>query len=107
VCQVVAFQKLHREKDRAGCSLTEVVDLDDVFVTDAGGGAGFLDEALDQVGLRCKVLRQDLDRHPSLDHDVLGQIHRAHSARPELLDDAVTVVQHHPDIGILNFGELL
>jgi hypothetical protein len=107
VRQVLAFQKLHREEDGAGGCLTEVMDLDDVLVTDAGGGAGFLNEALHQIGLRGKVLRQDLDGHPPLDHDVLGQVDRAHAARPELLDDPVAVVEQHPDIRVLHLGELL
>ena len=66
-----------------------VVGADDVTVVERGGGLGLAVEAGKVGGVFHAVLGQHLDRHPPLHQHVLGQIHAAHPARAQMVQQLV------------------
>ena len=67
----------------------EIVDLDDVLVADLVDGLRLLEEARHDIAVRREVLMDDLERDLLADRRVLGEVDRAHAARPDLGQDAV------------------
>src|SRR5262249_42740394 len=88
ILQVLASQKLHCQVGDRGV-WSDLVDGDDVIVSNRGGHAGLAKEPL--AGNRvCYILRQDdLQGHLPLQIDVLGLEDNSHPALAEQLEDAV------------------
>ena len=88
VAQVAALEQLHR--DECGVALAaHVVDRDDRRMAHAPRGARLLQEArLVHVALLAAAgERHRLDRHGAPQRRIVGAIHDAHRAAPELLED--------------------
>ena len=71
---------------------TKVMHRDDVRVGEVRGGFGFLAEALPKGSVNRKILAQNLNRHKTFQHQILGFIHESHSSRPKGLNQLITVV---------------
>ena len=67
----------------------EVVDLHDVLVVDPRHRLRLLEEALDDLLVARELAVDDLERDLLADQRVLGEVHRTHSAGPDLVQDAV------------------
>ena len=67
----------------------DVVDGDDVGMLEGGGGARFLREAAQPVGIARGPGRQDLDGDVALEARVTRPIHLAHAATADVGDDFV------------------
>ena len=63
----------------------EIVDADDVFVSDVAGRAGFRKEAGLGLVILARLFGEDLDRDGTADHGVLGAIDVGHAAAEEFL----------------------
>jgi len=70
--QRLPLQPLHRQVDRAVRRDAEVLDVDDVAVTDGAGSARLAAQPLDRVGIAGQLAAQELDRHPLAGVEVLG-----------------------------------
>jgi hypothetical protein len=81
--QVLAFEQLHDDKRRAVFVLVEVSDLDDVGMAQRRDGLGLVLKALVDLGIRCRLAVQDLDREDAAGADVPSCIDRAHAAAAE------------------------
>ena len=75
-----ADEVLHDEVELALFGLTDVVDVDDVRVVDAVGGARFAQHPGAQVGLAAQVRADELERDDAVDEHVTGAIDDAHPA---------------------------
>jgi len=83
---------LHRnESDRAlfPFDLVDLVDDGDARVGEGGGGPRFAQQPGVSLLVRLHVVTQRLQGHGPVQPDVLGEIHLAHSAHSEPLEDAV------------------
>jgi hypothetical protein len=98
--QVLAPQVLHHEVDET-FPRAEVEDRDGVGVREFGDEQGLAPEAPHELWLRAQMRPQDLDGDPLADAHVLGQVHRAHAALPQPLDDPVAVVDHRAEERVL------
>ena len=67
----------------------DVVDGQDVGVVEGGDGVGFLLEALEAVGVRGDVVREDLEGDVAPEPGVPRAVDRPHAAGPEKLGDLV------------------
>jgi hypothetical protein len=95
----LALEQLHHDERRAVGVVAEVVDLHDAGVGDRGGGARFIEEARDHLGILRERREENLHRRAATEQRVLGEVDRAHAALPEGADDAVAtddVPQHVP-----------
>ena len=86
--EALAGDVLHREEVLA-VKLADVVDVDDVRVSQSGGGLGFGLKAADQLG-RSEVAGQDhLDGHRAVEPFLPGLVDDAHAAAADLADQLV------------------
>ena len=67
----------------------EVVDLDDAGMIDRRRRARLVEEPLHDRRVARQLRQQHLERRRPPELDVLGAIHHAHAALPELGDDPV------------------
>jgi hypothetical protein len=86
--QVFSLDQLHRDEAEA-TGLLDRVDRHDMGVVERGDGLGFPLEARERAGVGGKTRRQHLERHAALQCQVFRQVHLAHAAGAQLLDDAV------------------
>ena len=63
--------------------LARVVNDNDVWMVQRPGGASFLLETAEPIGIGRKRRRENLDRDFAAEAFVLGAIHLAHAAFPE------------------------
>ena len=75
-----ADEVLHDEVELAVVGLADVVDVDDVRVVDAVGGARFAQHPRAQVRLAAQVGADQLDRDDAIDEHVTGAVDDAHAA---------------------------
>ena len=69
-----------------------------------GGGTGLLDEERHEFGVVRVGFRQDLQRGGPVERDLVGQVHRAHSALPDgAADDEI---RDHGAAGKARRGDL-
>ena len=97
--ECLAFQVLHDQEVDAGV-LTNVVEGADVRVIEARDGPGFALEALLQIRIVQRTMRQHLDGDGAIEPRVAGPIDLSHSSCPDGSDDfvgpeAATFVQRH------------
>ncbi len=85
--QRLALEQLHRDEQLA-VGLADLVQLADVGVRDAGGGARLAPEALSRLGIASR-LAHHLDGDAAVKALVGGGIHDAHAAFAELRHHAV------------------
>ena len=92
--QRLALEQFH-DHERGSLVAAEVVDGTDVGVVQRRGRAGFLLEPLDALGSDGGrgLGIEDLDRHPAVVLEVLGQVHRGHATPAELALDPVAIGQ--------------
>ena len=69
--------------------LAHLVDRHDVGVVHSGRGAGLAAEPLLDHPVAGDLPRQDLQRHPAAQRDLLGLVHHAHAAPADLAEDPV------------------
>jgi hypothetical protein len=80
-----ADEVLHDEVELALLGLADVVDVDDVRVVDAVGGARLAEHPRAEVRLAAQVGADELERDDAVDEHVARSVddaHRADSARP-------------------------
>jgi hypothetical protein len=82
VLQRRALDVLHCD-EVATVGLAAVVDADDVLMLHARGRLGLAPEALDELCVLSEALVQELERHLTLKHLVVGQPHVRHAAAAE------------------------
>ena len=75
-----ADEVLHDEIELALFRLADVVDVDDVRVIDAVGGARLAEHPRAEVRLAAEVRADQLERDDAVDEDVTGAIDDAHAA---------------------------
>ena len=75
-----ADEVLHDEVELALLGLADVVDVDDVRVVDAVGGARFAQHPGAQVRLAAQVGANELHRDDAVDEDVAGAVDDAHAS---------------------------
>jgi hypothetical protein len=94
VPEVAPFEKLQHHVHGAVGEATHVGHLHDVLVADGGSREGLAVKARHHLGVG-RVLRvQALDRHTTLDENVLGLVHAPHAAFAELAHDAIAFLKH-------------
>ncbi len=76
----------HREEAESG-ALGHLVDGHDVGVAQLARGAGLALEAPNHTRVLGELGRQDLQRHPALQGQLLGQEHAPHPPTSQLADD--------------------
>src|SRR5580765_1365148 len=69
--------------------LADLVNRQNIWVIKSGGGFGFLFETGKFVPVLTKFFGEELDRNLAVEPCVLGQIYLAHTAGPDLGNDAV------------------
>ena len=69
--------------------MLDVEDADEVRVLDGGRRPGLAEEPLPGEGIGRPVRRQHLDRHPPPHGEVLGQVHLAHPAQADPVEQLV------------------
>ncbi len=74
----------------AALELADAVHRHDVGVLDAGGGAGFGEEAFTGFGAGVDDV-QELDRHGAVEDEVVAEEDHAHAAAAEHPDDPVLI----------------
>jgi len=90
--QVVALDQFHHERGDA-LALFESVDGGDIRMIQRGEDPGFASESRQSLRIARERLRQDLDRHITIELPVPRPIDLAHTAAPEQvgqLEDAET-----------------
>ena len=85
VPQALAFEKFHHHEG-AALLLAEIIHRDDVFVRDAGGEAGFLQESRLGFGVAGGRIGQNFERHAPSENAILGAVYARHAAAQEFLD---------------------
>ena len=86
--QALALDELHGiEADIA--VLADLEDRHDVGVVQPGRGAGLAAEPLLDQPVAGHLPRQDLQRHPAAQRDLLGLVDHAHAAPADLAEDPV------------------
>ena len=82
------LEQLHRD-ERLAIVLFDLVNGADVGMIQGGGGLGFaLQQAQRRRGVG-QLLRQELERHPPAELEILGLIHHAHAPAADHRHDAV------------------
>ena len=87
--EVAALQVLHHHVRSAGLQRPDVDDARHVLALDLDRRASFPREPRHGFGIAQRVGKQELDRHPLVELDVVGSDDDAHAARAEDLVDAV------------------
>ncbi len=85
VAQVLAFEKLHDHERAAFSVFTEIVNTDDVVVTDVAGQLRFLQKARLRLRVGAAFLGQDLDGYDTPDDGVPRPVDARHAAAEEFL----------------------
>jgi hypothetical protein len=85
----VALEQLHHDERAAVAVIAEVEDLHDPRIADRGDRAGLVEEPVHDLGPRAVHRQQHLDRGAPPEQRVLPEVHHAHPALPDLLDDLV------------------
>src|SRR5262249_14843473 len=67
----------------------EIVDLDDVLAADPVDRLRLLVEALDELLVVRELAVDDIESDLLSDQGVFGEVHGAHAAGPDLVEDAV------------------
>ena len=93
-----AVDVLHDDEVGA-LALAPVVDRDDVRMGEVGGGLGLPPEALDEGVVDRQLREQDLQRHRTVEQQVLGQVHLGHPAPGDVADQLVAVVEDLGGVG--------
>src|SRR5579859_2099557 len=88
VLERLPFQQFHGD-EWLPVVLVNVVNSADVGVIEGTRGLRFPLESLQSVMVLRELFRQELERDKAAELGVLGLIHHAHPAAPELLHDAV------------------
>ena len=104
--EVLAVNVLHRHEERSVRQRAEVGHLDDVRVSEAGGGARLALEPLDEQWIGGERPLQDLERHGCVESDVPGQVHVSHAAAADPLVDVVGLLECRADERVLRGGGL-
>jgi hypothetical protein len=87
----LAFVKGHGDEKLPVVGLANFIDRADIWMIESGGGLRLLHEPLTRfvfVGSR-EVGREKFQRHAPFQAHVLGAVHHAHSAPPEMRQDPV------------------
>lgn len=90
--QAGALDHLHNDVGRA-VFFARVEDRDDIRVAELGDGLSFVEQAVAPLGSE-PCAGQDLDRNVAIQGVIVGAVHRAHTAGPELLFQPVAVVKN-------------
>src|SRR5207244_9673028 len=77
------YTTLFRSDEEAAALLVHVVDRHDVLVVEPRRGDRLLLEPRELLRVAREVARQDLDRHPALEEEVLGEVDAPHPALAE------------------------
>ena len=85
---VLAADEAHRDEQHA-VGLAGLEDRDDVGVVHRGRGPGFPDEPLPERLVPGQSGRQDLERDPAVQPDVVGPVDHGHAAPADLLHHLV------------------
>ena len=94
--EALALQHLHDQVGAAVGQRPRVEHLDERVVAEPRGGARFLEEALDRLGVVGVLGQQDLDRRLAAQDRVLALVDGAHAATTEQGRDTV-VPERVPD----------
>ena len=86
--QALTLDELHGVKADIPI-LAHLVDRHDVGVVQSRRGAGLAAEPLLDHPVAGHLPRQDLERHPAAQRDLLGLVHHAHAAPADLAEDPV------------------
>jgi hypothetical protein len=89
VGQRMAVHVFHRH-ERLVLMLADVVDGDDVVVTEVGSGPRLAEETLQQLFIEERIA-QHLDRQQAVEIGVAREVDRAHAAMADAADDLVLV----------------
>src|SRR5437870_5657921 len=87
VCERLPLDELHRKEMNAAL-LADGVDRDDVLVVQAGGGAGFIVEALQLPWIERGSEGEHLEGDAAAERDLLRFIDDAHAAPADLAHQA-------------------
>ena len=77
--KTTAVEEFH-DDERLVLHLADLVDLNHVPMVDLGGGAGFAEEVVDELGILAQLAAHDLDRHVTPEGDIVGPVDRGHAA---------------------------
>ena len=97
--QAAALDELHGVERHAPLA-ADGVDRHDVGVVQAGGGLGLELEPLQLLGVQRRGQRQDLQRHPAVERELLGLVDDAHAAPADLAEDAEIAQGPIPSLGV-------
>ena len=96
--QAAALDELHGVEGHAPLA-ADRVDRHDVRVVQAGGGLGLELEPLQLPGVERRGERQDLQRHPAAQRELLGLVDDAHAAPADLAEDPEVAQEPSPRPG--------
>ncbi len=96
LAEAAAGQELQHQV-RLVVLLAPVVDLEDVGVVEGGHRSGLGPEPLEEVGVAGQRRVEDLDGHPSVEGDVVGQVDVRGRTGPQGGDQSVAVAEDTPD----------
>src|SRR5262249_47281543 len=101
--QALAFEILHHHEGTS-VVLAEIVDRDDVFVADVGGGAGLEQESGFGLRVDCACFGEKLECDVTAEHAIASAINPGHTAAEELLDfvfaDAGWVIHRYDSFSV-------
>jgi hypothetical protein len=80
VTEGLPFEVLHDDEGLPVGKDVTIKNLDDARVVDHGGGAGFVEESADRLGIQRQFRAQQLHRGFLSDVLVLAEVHDAHRA---------------------------
>ena len=86
--QRLPFEQLHHDH-RLVIMFLNLINRTDIGVIQRGCRARFALKPAKRVGITDDFIRQKFKRHEAAQTDVLGLVNHSHSARAQLLDDAV------------------
>jgi hypothetical protein len=89
----VASGVLHRQVEAMVGQLAEVIDGDDVRMTQSIHRARFAPKPRDELRIAGEARHQDLDRFFATELEMLGEKYLAHPAASECREDAPTIVK--------------
>lgn len=84
-----AFEPLHDQERAETGHMTEVDDLNDIFVAESSKKAGFAFESLDHEGVSGKVRMEDLDGKRDGEVDMFGAVDGAKASATDLVFEAI------------------
>ena len=92
VFEGVALEVLHRDVERT-LRLASIINLHDIGVVEAGGGARFAPEPLNELRIPGILAQQHLKRDVTPQMTVMRQIDLGHAAHAQAADDLVSVLE--------------